>query len=292
MYNNTLNPEYSGGFDLRKKYLFLALAALCLGVGACTDEDPVKPAEFAVTIQVTDTAGDPVDGLRVGLVNDNPYLPNAKMSGKAATKIQFKVPVTSRVRLTIEDIEGREIRILTDDELSAGYHQVVWNGLGSADVHQPSGRYTVHMVAMELGTNRWLFEDRTDMLLAMLDMSRVPAGYTDANGRLVLKDKKLFPHLYDLPDMSATDENGQIMGKLSLTPLMRISLADENGGGSMWFKEDMIEGTVLKLVWNPRAATALQPTDQGVGTAGADLTGPPPGEIVFELDLVYSNPFN
>ena len=89
-----------------------------------------------------------------------------------------------------------------------------WNGQDFEGVHQPSGRYTVHMVATQLGTGQWVFEDRTDMMLAMLDWSRVPAGYTNANGVLVLKDKKLFPHLYDLPDMEATDENGEIMGKI------------------------------------------------------------------------------
>ena len=52
---------------MRKLGLFVALAAVCLGVGACDEENPVKPPEFGVTIQVKTPAGDPVEGLRVGL---------------------------------------------------------------------------------------------------------------------------------------------------------------------------------------------------------------------------------
>ena len=105
------------------------------------------------------------------------------------------------------------------------------------DVHQPSGRYTVHLVVTQEGTGLLLYESRTDMLMAMLDSSRVPTGYTDAEGKLVLKDKKLFPHLYDLPDMTATDETGEIIGTLTLTATMRISLTDTLADRSMGFNE-------------------------------------------------------
>ena len=68
---------------MRKLHRFLALTALCLCVGACSDDDPAKPAEFAVTIQVTDPGGDPVEGLRVGLVNDHAFFQDGGMAAKA-----------------------------------------------------------------------------------------------------------------------------------------------------------------------------------------------------------------
>lgn len=277
---------------MRKLLLALTLAALCLGAGSCGDDDPVKPAGFAVTVKVTDPAGNPVEGLRVGMVNDTPYYQDGLQAEKAAGGIQFELPMPVGVRITIEDVEGREIRVLVfEEELPAGRHRVIWNGLDDQGVHQPSGRYTAHLVATQLGTGLWVFEDRTDMMLAMLDWSRVPAGYTDANGRLVLTDKKLFPHLYDLPDMTATSEDGEIMGKIQLTPLMRIGLSDTVSHQGMNFKKEVLEGSVLEFVWNPHQPRSLP--DIGPEPApepAAAVNQIPPPE--FRLDLVFPNPFN
>ncbi len=273
---------------MRKLGLFVALAAVCLGVGACDEENPVKPPEFGVTIQVKTPAGDPVEGLRVGLVNDTPYFQDGKDTKKAAVLIQFQMATPAGARISIEDIEGREIRLLVDGLLAAGRHQVVWNGTDFDGVHQPSGRYSVHLVVREQGTDRLLYEGRKDMLLAMLDSSRVPAGYTDVDGKLVLKNKKLFPHLYDRPDMTATDETGRTIGTLTLTPTMRVSLVDTLAGRSMGFKEDILAGTVLDLVWDPPIlkAEASAPA-RGVSAGQKDM---PPVE--FRLESVFPNPFN
>jgi hypothetical protein len=216
----------------------------------------VKPAEFAVTIEVKDTAGNPVEGLRVGLLNDMHFLPGSQGAAKAAVAMQFMVAQEARVRYDIRDIEGNEIAVLVDGTLMAGSHRIMWNGRNSQDEYQPSGRYTAHMVAWQLGTDVLLFEDSTDMLMSLLDTSRVPQGYTDRLGRLILKDRKLFPHLYDRPAMEATDENGQIMGKIVLTPTMMISLGNEAGDQGMRFKEEIIAGTVLKLFWDPALASS------------------------------------
>jgi hypothetical protein len=273
---------------VRKLTLVLTLAAIAMGLGACSDDDPVKPAEFSVTIQVKDPAGNPVEGLRVGLLNDTPYLPGA---AKAAVAIQFLVSERALVRFDIRDIEGNEIRVLMNDTLMVGTHQVMWNGLNFEQEHQPSGRYTAHMTARQLGTNILLFEDSTDMLMSLLDTSRAPQGYTDSVGRLVLKDKKLFPHLYDLPDMVGTDENSLFIGKIVLTPTMRISLGNEAGNQGMRFKEEIVEGTVLDLVWDPMKAAGTIAAEEGksiIEPAAADMIPPP----VFSLGPVYPNPFN
>ncbi len=276
---------------MRKLHLSLALAALCLLAVACGDDDPVKPAEFAVTIHVTDPAGDPVEGLLVGLVNDHAFLPDGVGTAKAAVVVPFRVDTEAQVRLTIEDIEGQVVRSLEYTAL-VGTHSWMWNGKDDADVHQPSGRYTVRIVMTNVETGLWMFEDRTDMLLSMLDPSRVPAGYTDQDGKLVLKDQKLFPHLYDRPDMTATNEDAQSIGVFNLTPQMRISLADTSGGGHMNFMMEIPGATTLNLIWDPSLAVSDGSPDPGEpifpGVALTDTTNPTP----FELGLVYPNPFN
>lgn len=273
---------------MRNWTLVFFLAALCLGAVACND-DPVTPQEFAVTFKVVDTAGDPVEGLRVGLVNDCPYFQDGQAVAKAAVAIQFRVVEQAAVRIAVKDIEGREIRVLIDDTLVAGDHRVMWGGRNFEEVHQPSGRYTVHMVVRQLGTGDILFQDSTDMFLAMLDSSRVPAGYTDDDGKLVLKDKKLFPHLYDRPPMIASDENGENMGILDLTPTMRISLVEE-GFGSMWFRREITAGAVVELVWSPPPPLAAPGMESTERDETVDIMVPP--DLEFRLGPVFPNPFN
>jgi len=290
-YNNTLNKFSSGGFRMRKRMMTLAVVAVCLTASACNDDGPVKPPEFAVTIEVKDTAGDPVEGLRVGLVNDHAYFQDGGFAAKASTRIPYSVAIDVNVRFTIEDIEGREIRT-EEFPASAGYGYRMWDGKNDAGVYQPSGRYTAHFVATNVRIDLWVFEDRTDMLMSLLDSSRVPTGYTDVNGKVVLRDRTLFPHLYDRPELTATDENGQIMGVFNVTPLMRISLVDTVSGKYMNFKEDVLEGATLNLTWDPPLASEARGDEPAApaspGVAKIDTTQ----AELFELGLAYPNPFN
>lgn len=277
---------------MRKLHLSLALAALCLLMVACNDDDPVKPEEFAVVIQVTDLAGDPVEGLRVGLVNDHAFFQDGGRAAKALVRIPFRTALEIRARWTIEDIEGTVIKVMSDSDLMIGTHRMTWDGKNQAGVHQPSGRYMAHLLGINPYTGQWVFEDRVDMLLSMLDSSRVPAGFTDKDGKLVLKDRKLFPHLYDRPDMTVTNENGEPLGLFNLTPLMRISLADTSGGGHMDFKMDVPGATTLDLVWDPQLAVSDGSPDPEErifpGVALIDTTPP----TLFKLGPAYPNPFN
>lgn len=285
---------------MRKLHLSLALVTLCLLAVACGDDDPVKPAEFAVIIHVIDPAGDPVEGLRVGLVNDHDYFQDGFSKARAGLRIPFDAKViipfealvVARVRLTIEDIEGRVIRVIHEMDILSESYSWPWNGQDDAGVLQPSGRYTAHFVAMDLETGELLFEDRVDMLLSMIDSSRVPAGFTGMDGKLVLKDQKLFPHLYDRPDLVATGVRGEYLGMFSLTSLMRISLTDTAVGANMEFRMEVPGKVTLDLVWDPPLAVSDRSPDSGEqifpGFAKTDTTPP----VFFELGLAYPNPFN
>jgi hypothetical protein len=278
---------------MRKLQLSLALVALCLLAVACSEDDPVKPAKFAVTIKVTDPAGQPVEHLRVGLVNDCPYFQDGGMAAKAAVVIPFRTVYPVAVRLTIENIDGEEIRVLLEGNFPSGQHQWIWDGRDGQGVHQPSGRYTAHLVALDIDTGDKIFEDQTDMFLAMLDSSRVPAGHTNQQGKLVLVDRKLFPHLYNRSPMTATDENGVSLGTLNLTSLMRISLTDTVAGKSMGFKEDVLKGTVLELIWDPSQVAMSQDVISGMpGNSGAFPVAEEDPEPAIELGPIYPNPFN
>lgn len=61
-----------------------------------------------------------------------------------ATNINFQLPVSSYVKLTVFDTQGREIEILVNEEMSAGTHNVSWNASGFA-----SGVYLYRLEAKD-----------------------------------------------------------------------------------------------------------------------------------------------
>jgi len=57
------------------------------------------------------------------------------------TNIQFVIPEASNVELKVYDIMGREVASLLNEEMSAGSHQVVWNGNNNFGQRAASGIY-------------------------------------------------------------------------------------------------------------------------------------------------------
>ncbi|MHC4092427.1 MAG: FG-GAP-like repeat-containing protein [Planctomycetota bacterium] len=58
-----------------------------------------------------------------------------------ATNIRFELPKTERVQLAVYTIDGQRIRMLANETLPAGPHQIVWNGRNDRGRPVPSGRY-------------------------------------------------------------------------------------------------------------------------------------------------------
>ena len=67
----------------------------------------------------------------------NPFNPS--------TRIPFGLPEASFVRIIVNDINGREIRILTDQFLESGFHQAEWNGKDKNGQTVSSGVYFCHV---------------------------------------------------------------------------------------------------------------------------------------------------
>ncbi len=64
------------------------------------------------------------------------------------TQIRFGIPEPSAVKITILDVLGREVQILKDEWLPAGYHSVVWRGRNSRGEQMPSGVYFYRISAV------------------------------------------------------------------------------------------------------------------------------------------------
>ena len=69
----------------------------------------------------------------------NPFNPS--------TTIEYSLEIDSDVSLYIYDMQGRTVKTLVSDNLDAGSHSIVWNGLNDSGVQVSSGMYLVRMEA-------------------------------------------------------------------------------------------------------------------------------------------------
>ena len=76
-------------------------------------------------------------------------LPNYPNPFNPETTIRFSLPEAVHVQLDIYDILGQKVRRLMDDDLSAGSHQVRWNGRDDRDRAMSSGMFFYRVQAGE-----------------------------------------------------------------------------------------------------------------------------------------------
>ncbi|MBL7052960.1 MAG: T9SS type A sorting domain-containing protein, partial [Candidatus Marinimicrobia bacterium] len=77
----------------------------------------------------------------VNLPDDYALAQNYPNPFNPSTAIQFALPEDAQARIVIYDLQGREVAELLNDNLSAGYHEVKWNGLNSLNQSVASGIY-------------------------------------------------------------------------------------------------------------------------------------------------------
>jgi hypothetical protein len=64
----------------------------------------------------------------------------------ASTMIDFHVPGSAHVRLTIYNVNGQRIVTLVDEDMSAGRHQMLWHGTSDTGAEVSSGIYMIHLL--------------------------------------------------------------------------------------------------------------------------------------------------
>jgi hypothetical protein len=81
----------------------------------------------------------PIRELVLQGAHPNPFNPE--------TKISFRVGSTQQVELTVYDMSGRLVIVLTDQVFPAGDHEVSWNGRDLHGARVPSGTYIARVVS-------------------------------------------------------------------------------------------------------------------------------------------------
>ena len=100
-----------------------------LTTGLAETDDGVSPHAFAL-----------------GENYPNPFNPT--------TRIDFTLPRSERVRLTVYDVTGRTVAVLVDAVRSAGRHAVTWNGRDAAGRPVASGVYLYRLEAGDVTATR------------------------------------------------------------------------------------------------------------------------------------------
>ena len=248
----------------------LFLLSLLL-VAGCSDDDPGTPESFQVTITVVDTLGHPVEGLELNLAPDSPLYMDGQVAAKdddldpipaenrlypvspnpfyPATRITFENAHEGPYELSILDIEKNLVTTLGSGIAVAGTHQIQWGGSIGADQVAPSGVYFAHLELRQAEGLDPVYTAEQPMLLARWGTFSPPIAVTDAEGRIVLNDRRLFPDLFDLEPFPAMDENGEQIGLVELSPTMRFYLTDPENSRTLRFDGDVTGTKSFTFTW-------------------------------------------
>lgn len=117
-YNDSLGTEDEGGLPPYSVYTKGVTGAV---VGPAT------------TTGVPETPRAPSEAPKLKVPAPNPT------SGSAT--VVFYLPQPASVRLTVHDVSGRSVEVLTSRNYPAGYHSAIWKGFSSTGKKMPAGVY-------------------------------------------------------------------------------------------------------------------------------------------------------
>jgi flagellar hook assembly protein FlgD len=155
--NADLTIDYAGNlilFENGNEEIFMVSPPSSTPLRATT-----TPGRDTVSVSVSLLVGRDSFQPRDFVVNQNypnPFNPS--------TTIGFSMPVAGHVRIGVYDMLGREVALLQDEEIGAGYHSVVWDASNNLGARTASGMYLYRVVA-QLHDGRSFSESRRMMLL-------------------------------------------------------------------------------------------------------------------------------
>ena len=105
----------------------------------CNTGSDASDAAFTIADHVTSVdLGGPVTEFALGTVRPNP--------SRGAVALAYQLPRSGSVRLSVVDVQGREIAVLANGATPAGRHTATWSGL-TANGLAPHGLYFVRYAA-------------------------------------------------------------------------------------------------------------------------------------------------
>jgi len=279
-----------------KKGLFvLGLSLLSLILISCIFE--ADKEDFSFEISVKDTAGNPVEGLNVALVNNIGDYANERVSHKsrAHTTISFELGIAAHCSIIIKDIKKKIVRNLISEEMNAGSYHVNWNGKNDDDLDLPSGLYYCQMAAMN--DDEMFYKENHAMYLQSY---RNKYGHTDASGSFKMGDKKPFLNLFKTDSLKIVSEDGYVQGNESFSQTTVVCLYEGNNPQFIQMENVIVKNKKnrFEIIWDPENSVkkVLMQNDAEIQDILSRLTRDAEDDLIptddAQLRGSYPNPFN
>lgn len=103
--------------------------------------------------------------LQAQIPNEFILYPNYPNPFNPTTSIRFGLPESGRAIISVYSITGRKVKTLLDEQLSAGYHQLLWDGTDQNGNKVTSGVYLYHISATSNNSDKVYSEKRKMILM-------------------------------------------------------------------------------------------------------------------------------
>jgi hypothetical protein len=308
--------QYTKGTMMMKKKKIILGAFFLLFTGlfcfSCKDKGtnpiPVEDTSFRFKVIVKNTAGNPVNGLRVSAwnilsVNGSLYKTSTqKLSKKSnissSVTLGFSAPVAAKITFSIFNLKDQEIATLINGQRESGQYTVQWNIPWTVPPAIPSGVYKCKLVATKTSSDTVIFRDSIYAVLHNYDPDINIIGWTSQGGLFETTDALLFPRVLDLPPLVHTNMDPDSLGTFSYTDSVAIVLTD-----TVAHTQQRINVAIGKqvnaynLTWNPQnsqlARVKQESTPltklQSIASDTLIIEVPP---LAWKLYQNYPNPFN
>ena len=149
---------------------------------------------------------------------------------------------TSSVFLSaLHTLDGAPLRTVAQDTLARGIHRFVWR---AGDL--PTGLYE-QRTRIQTGDS---VVARDTAYAAVMRLGAAAIGETGENGAVSTRTRTQFPALYDVPAVAVRDQQGTMLGEMTVAPTVEFVVTTETGVQT--FRRTVSEGeNTLTLSLSP-----------------------------------------
>jgi len=269
-----------------------------------TNPLPIEDTSFRFKVIVKDSAGIPVNGLRVSAWNILSLEGNLhktstqKLSKISATTfssaLQFEVPIAAQITFSVFNLRDQEIATLVNGQRNSGRYSVIWKTPLATFPATPSGVYKCKLVAIKTSSDSVLFQDSIYTVLHQPDPETTVLGWTSQSGIFETTDALLFPKVLDPPLFVHTDPTGpDSLGTFYYTDSVAIVLTDTVTRTQHRFNAAIgKQVNTYNLTWNPTASPTPFIERSSIILHKAMDVHPIAIPTSWKLYQNYPNPFN
>jgi hypothetical protein len=299
---------------MKSKNILHAIILLFSGLllSSCKDKitDPalIDNSDFRFTINIKDTKGNPVKGLRVSAwgvlsIENQLYKPGTLDQIKKQAKIQAQTSFTfsfvrdAYVKFSVFNLLDQEVAHLIDESKPAGLHQISWDASTPSSVVS-SGAYKCRIIAKSITSDSVFYQDSVYAVLHQPDPQISVLGWTSQSGMFETANVVLFSYVLNPPTFLRTNSaSPDIIGTFNYTDSVSVCLTDTiTHEQEMYYLTIGKQKNTFNLTWNPAPVAPPIPifsiTEKSSKLSDTVTVIPVTTLTAWKLYQNYPNPFN